>query len=60
VGWWLLRASGTEAKLTIRCEATDDSALAGLREVLESQLALSGVLMTPQRPATRPSAAASA
>ncbi len=45
-GWWLLRASGTEAKLTLRCEAADESALATLREELKSQLALSGVAAT--------------
>jgi len=26
-GWWLLRASGTEPKLTIRCEAGDEAGL---------------------------------
>jgi phosphomannomutase len=43
-GWWLLRASGTEAKLTARCEASDESGLARLRDELEQQLALSGVV----------------
>lgn len=38
-GWWLLRASGTEPKLTTRCEAQDEEALqriaSGLAERLE-------------------------
>ena len=42
-GWWLLRASGTEPKLTARCEASDPAALARLRADLGEQLALSGV-----------------
>jgi phosphomannomutase len=42
-GWWLLRASGTEAKLTARCEAADESGLTHLRDELDRQLALSGV-----------------
>lgn len=42
-GWWLLRASGTEPKLTCRCEAADVGALRRLRAELERQLALSGI-----------------
>ncbi len=42
-GWWLLRASGTEAKLTARCEARDSAALQHLRHELSLQLALSDV-----------------
>ena len=42
-GWWLLRASGTEAKLTARCEARDSAALQHLRHELRLQLALSDV-----------------
>jgi phosphomannomutase len=42
-GWWLLRASGTEPKLTARCEAPDDAALARLVAHLRAQLAASGV-----------------
>jgi phosphomannomutase len=42
-GWWLLRASGTESKLTARCEAADDSGLAQLRDELIAQLQQSGV-----------------
>jgi phosphomannomutase len=46
-GWWLLRASGTEPKLTARCEAADSAALARLQRSLESQLAQSGVECPP-------------
>jgi phosphomannomutase len=42
-GWWLLRASGTEAKLTVRCEANDASSLARLRERLATLLRDAGV-----------------
>jgi phosphomannomutase len=42
-GWWLLRASGTEPKLTARCEAADHAGLARLQRALTNQLARSGV-----------------
>jgi phosphomannomutase len=42
-GWWLLRASGTEPKLTCRAEASDRAGLERLTEALRRQLALSGV-----------------
>jgi phosphomannomutase len=42
-GWWLLRASGTEPKLTCRCESARPEGLERLREELRRQLALSGV-----------------
>ena len=42
-GWWLLRASGTESKLTCRCEASDADDLARLEAQLREQLALSGL-----------------
>lgn len=42
-GWWLLRASGTEPKLTCRAEAADAAALVRLRAEMERQLGLSGV-----------------
>ena len=42
-GWWLLRASNTEAALVARVEAADESALAALIAILDSQLAESGV-----------------
>lgn len=42
-GWWLLRASGTEPKLTARCEAADSAGLARLQRALVAELARSGV-----------------
>ncbi len=42
-GWWLLRASGTEPKLTARCEAPDPAALERLVADLRSELAASGI-----------------
>jgi phosphomannomutase len=45
-GWWLLRASGTEPKLTCRCEACDPEALERLKATLRFQLELSGLSMT--------------
>ncbi|HEX4739564.1 MAG TPA: phosphomannomutase/phosphoglucomutase [Allosphingosinicella sp.] len=37
-GWWLLRASGTEPKLTARCEAQSEAALDRMREELGTAL----------------------
>lgn len=42
-GWWLLRASHTEAALVMRAEADTESALAELIEALDSQLRASGI-----------------
>ena len=42
-GWWLLRASNTQAVLVGRCEATDAGALGRLKESLATQLRLSGL-----------------
>jgi phosphomannomutase len=42
-GWWLLRASGTEPKLTIRCEAADESGLERLRRTVGSHLQACGL-----------------
>jgi phosphomannomutase len=42
-GWWLLRASGTEPKLTCRCESIHPDGLDRLRAQLKEQLALSGI-----------------
>jgi phosphomannomutase len=42
-GWWLLRASGTESKLTARCEASNEEGLARLRSMLARQLRASGI-----------------
>jgi len=42
-GWWLLRASNTQAVLVARCESTNDAGLARLKAALETQLRLSGI-----------------
>ena len=42
-GWWLLRASGTEPKLTARCEADSPEALARLQERLHEHLRAAGL-----------------
>lgn len=42
-GWWLLRASNTEAMLTARAESTDADGLARLLAALDAQLAASGI-----------------
>jgi phosphomannomutase len=42
-GWWLLRASGTEPKLTLRCEGRDAAALARVKAALADELAAAGV-----------------
>lgn len=42
-GWWVLRASNTQAALSARCEAKDESALTGIKNELEMQLKLSGI-----------------
>ncbi|MBI2239690.1 MAG: phosphomannomutase/phosphoglucomutase [Magnetospirillum gryphiswaldense] len=45
-GWWLLRASNTQAVLVARCEAADRAGLGRLRAELEAQLRASGVELT--------------
>jgi phosphomannomutase len=42
-GWWLLRASNTEAMLTARVESGSEEGLANLLANLDAQLAASGV-----------------
>jgi phosphomannomutase len=42
-GWWLLRASNTQAVLVARAEASDEEGLASLKKELAAQLAASGV-----------------
>jgi phosphomannomutase len=37
-GWWLLRASGTEPKLTVRCEAGDEAGLKRLCQGVAAHL----------------------
>lgn len=53
-GWWLLRASGTEAKLTARCEAADQVGLAQVTRTLARELETSGLEvptgLRPQQP----------
>jgi phosphomannomutase len=45
-GWWLLRASNTQAMLTVRAEAKDQAGLDGLLAKVDAQLAASGVTRT--------------
>lgn len=42
-GWWLLRASNTQAVLVARCEAKDANGLSVLKAALAEQLHLSGL-----------------
>ena len=42
-GWWLLRASNTQAVLVARCEATSEPGLERLKGALSAQLAASGL-----------------
>ncbi len=42
-GWWLLRASNTQAVLVARCEATSDEGLERLKGALVEQLEASGL-----------------
>ena len=42
-GWWLLRASNTQAVLVARCESNSASGLNNLKAALASQLAASGL-----------------
>lgn len=42
-GWWLLRASNTQAALVARCESADEAGLARLKDILAEQLRLSGI-----------------
>lgn len=42
-GWWLLRASNTQAVLVARAEAANDAGLARLRHALNEQLLSSGL-----------------
>lgn len=44
-GWWLLRASNTQAALVARCEARDHHGLTRLQTALTTQLEKSGVVM---------------
>ena len=42
-GWWLLRASNTQAVLVARCEAKSDEGLERLKHALVAQLEASGL-----------------
>ena len=42
-GWWLLRASNTQAVLVARCEAHDEAGLERLKSALATQLEASGL-----------------
>jgi len=42
-GWWLLRASNTQAVLVARAEAPDEKVLAGLKSDLKQRLSRHGV-----------------
>ena len=42
-GWWLLRASNTQAVLVARAESSSDAGLERLKAILASQLAASGL-----------------
>jgi phosphomannomutase len=44
-GWWLLRASNTQAVLVARAEAKDEAGLARLKALLADQLKASGVAL---------------
>ena len=44
-GWWLLRASNTQAVLVARCEAEDEAGLARLKAALAAQLEASGLAL---------------
>jgi phosphomannomutase len=42
-GWWLLRASNTQAVLVARCEASSEAGLDRLKALLAEQLTASGL-----------------
>ena len=44
-GWWLLRASNTQAVLVARCEAGDEAGLGRLKQQLADQIRQSGLTM---------------
>jgi len=46
-GWWLLRASNTQAVLVVRCESQDEDGLARLKATVAEQLQLSDVAAPP-------------
>ena len=42
-GWWLLRASNTQAVLVARCEAADEAGLERLKAAVVAELTASGI-----------------
>ncbi|MDJ0951961.1 MAG: phosphomannomutase/phosphoglucomutase [Alphaproteobacteria bacterium] len=44
-GWWLLRASNTQAVLVARCESSDEAGLSKLKAALSDQLGQSGLTL---------------
>jgi phosphomannomutase len=46
-GWWLLRASNTQAVLVARCEARDQAGLERLKRELVRELEASGIAAPP-------------
>ncbi|HEV8677927.1 MAG TPA: phosphomannomutase/phosphoglucomutase [Stellaceae bacterium] len=44
-GWWLLRASNTQAVVVVRAESTSESGLARLKQQLAAELAASGLAL---------------
>ena len=47
-GWWLLRASNTQAVLVARCESGTEAGLSRLKEVLANQLQASSIALPPE------------
>ena len=46
-GWWLLRASNTEAALVVRCESENEVGLDRLKKTVSGYLIRAGVGYTP-------------
>jgi len=42
-GWWLLRASNTQAIVVVRAESSSEAGLARLKQALAKELAPSGI-----------------
>jgi phosphomannomutase len=42
-GWWLLRASNTQAVLVVRCESSNEEGLSRLKATVKEQLVASGI-----------------
>ncbi len=49
-GWWLARASNTQAALIVRCEAQSEETLKTLKTMVEKQLAASGITIDLDNP----------